>query len=307
MQATQTFARRLLIYQKERFPFLENGLFLTAFAFSAISYARICRGASGFVDIKAFLAAAISTICFFFLLRILDEFKDREVDAEFRPHLPVPRGLISFSELRWMGLVTLTILLLVNILLTPAMLKWLLVPLLYLFLISRDFFVSNWLNRHWEIYVFSHMFFFPAIDYYSSGMDWYLEGPGHPPFGMTFFFAVSYMNGLVWEVGRKLKAPENEEHNSYSKRYGRRKATWIWLCTITFAFGLAVVAAWYVGLGWLGVLLLAALYLSILFQGIRFLSQHTVQLSKRIELASGAWGLLMYLILGALPMLLHYF
>ena len=141
-----------------------------------------------------------------------------------------------------MGGITLGFLLLINALLVPSMLIWLLIPLGYIFLMSQDFFISKWLNRHWEVYVFSHMFFFPAIDYYSSGMDWYLEGPGQAPFGMIFFFAVSFMNGIVWEVGRKIRTPENEEHNSYTKRYGIRRATWIWIASISIAFVFALVA-----------------------------------------------------------------
>jgi len=298
------FFQRFLIYQKERFPFLANGIFLTAFAFSAISYSRMCRGASGFVDWKLFVSAAITTISFFFLLRIADEFKDRETDAAHRPHLPVPRGLVSFQELKWMGWTAFAVQILVNLLLTPQMFGWLLIPQAFLLLVMFDFFVSDWLNRHWVLYVLSHMFFFPAIDIYSSGMDWYMEGPGQAPVGMVYFFMVSYINGLVWEVGRKIKTKENEEFNSYTKLFGHKKAVWTWIGIITLAFAMAVVAARYVNLGWLGAMVLLVIYLSSLAYGILFLRRPTVKLSKLIDLVSGGWGLLMYLTLGALPMLL---
>jgi 4-hydroxybenzoate polyprenyltransferase len=301
------FIRRFWIYQNERFPFLANGLFLSAFAFSAISYSRICRGATGFVEWRSFLAAAISTIAFFFLLRIADEFKDQKEDAQYRPFLPVPRGLISFQELRWMGAITVAVLFLVNWWLAPQMMYLLLIPFGFLLLIANDFFVSDWLNRHWELYVFSHMFFFPAIDTYSSGMDWYLEGPGQPPFGMIFFFAVSYLNGLVWEVGRKIKAPENEEHNSYSKRYGLNRSLQIWMVFITIAYGCALLASFYAGNGWLGLVVLTLIFLFSLIHGIRFIQRPDSKRSKWVELASGGWGLFMYLALGALPMLIQFF
>lgn len=298
------FFRRFLIYQKERFPFLANGIFLAAFAFSAISYSRMCRGASGFVDWKLFVSAAITTVSFFFLLRIADEFKDRETDAAHRPHLPVPRGLVSFQELKWLGWAAFAVQILVNLLLTPQMFKWLLIPQAFLLLVMFDFFVSDWLNRHWVLYVLSHMFFFPAIDMYSSGMDWYIEGPGHAPVGLVYFFMVSYINGLVWEVGRKIKTKENEEFNSYTKLYGQRKAVWTWLGIITLAFAMAILAANYVNLGWVGILVLVVTYLSSLTYGLLFLRKPTVKLSKLIELSSGGWGLLMYLTLGGMPMLL---
>ena len=299
------FFRRFLIYQKERFPFLANGIFLTAFAFSAISYSRICRGETGFVSLKLFVSAAITTFTFFFLLRIIDEFKDSEADATYRPHLPVPRGLITFRELKIIGWTTFAFQVLVNIILTPQMLGWLLIPQIFLLLIMRDFFVSEWLNRHWILYVLSHMFFFPAIDIYSSGMDWFMEGPGIAPFGMIFFFMVSYTNGLVWEVGRKIRTPDNEEHNSYTKMYGTQKAVWAWIIIITLAFGLALTASFYVNFGWLGATILLVIYLSSLIYGILFLLRPSKKLSKLIELASGGWGLFMYLMLGAFPMILQ--
>jgi UbiA prenyltransferase family len=299
------FFKRFLIYQRERFPFLANGIFLSAFAFSAISYSRMCRGESGFVDLKLYLSAAITTITFFFLLRIADEFKDRKSDAANRPHLPVPRGLISFKELKLVGWATFAVQLIVNIVLTPQMLGWLLIPQAFLLLIMFDFFVSDWLNRHWVLYVLSHMFFFPAIDVYSSGMDWYMEGPGIAPAGMAFFFVVSYINGLVWEIGRKIRTKENEEFNSYTKLYGTKRAVLTWMGIITQAFAMALVASHYVDLGWHGALILSVIYCSSLIYGILFLINPTKKLSKLIELASGGWGLFMYLVLGALPMVLQ--
>ncbi len=299
------FFKRFLIYQRERFPFLANGIFLSAFAFSAISYSRMCRGESGFVDLKLYLSAAFTTITFFFLLRIADEFKDRESDAVNRPHLPVPRGVISFKELKMLGWATFAVQLIVNIVLTPKMLGWLLIPQAFLLLIMFDFFVSNWLNRHWVLYVLSHMFFFPAIDVYSSGMDWYMEGPGIAPAGMAFFFVVSYINGLVWEIGRKIRTKENEEFNSYTKLYGTKRAVLTWMGIITLAFAIALVASQYVKLGWLGALILSVIYFSSFIYGILFLIKPTKKLSKLIELASGGWGLFMYLVLGALPMVLQ--
>ena len=58
------------------------------------------------------------------------------------------------------------------------------------------------------------------------------------------------MNGIVWEIGRKIKTKENEEHNSYTKLYGTKKAVWMWIGAITIAFIFALIASLYVGYGW---------------------------------------------------------
>ena len=40
---------------------------------------------------------------FFLQLRIADEFKDFAEDSRFRPYRPVPRGLVTLTELGWVG------------------------------------------------------------------------------------------------------------------------------------------------------------------------------------------------------------
>ena len=103
-QNTHSFFVRFYIYQKERFPFVGYIILIGVFTFSAISYSRICRGENGFIDWKHYLIGIITTFTLFFLVRIFDEFKDKEEDAKYRKYLPVPRGLISLKELRWVGI-----------------------------------------------------------------------------------------------------------------------------------------------------------------------------------------------------------
>ena len=42
----------------------------------------------------------------FLQLRIADEFKDADDDARWRPYRPVPRGLVTLGELRWLFVIT---------------------------------------------------------------------------------------------------------------------------------------------------------------------------------------------------------
>ena len=76
------FIKRFYIYQKERFPFLAHGVMIAAFTFSAVSYSRICRGGTDFIKWSDFLIGIFATITLFFLVRIFDEFKDKEDDAK---------------------------------------------------------------------------------------------------------------------------------------------------------------------------------------------------------------------------------
>ena len=298
------FMRRLFIYQKERFPLLGHGLLVAAFSFSAISYSRICRGAEGFVSLKVFLVGIFTTISLFLLVRIFDEFKDREEDAAYRKYLPVPRGLISLQELKIVAIVTLILQLLLNLLFFPKMLWIYFLIIIYLCLMGKEFFVSGWLKKHQFWYVTSHMFIIPFIDIYASGLDWFLADV-KAPVGLIFFFTVSYMNGIVLEIGRKIKPPSGEEEgvNSYTKMLGANNAPLIWILVLFITFSLAVIAAQYAGYGKMGLLVLSILFIGCSLPAIFFLRNKTMKTAKGIEISSALWTIAMYLSLGGFPML----
>ena len=131
----QTFIKRLFIYQNERFPILGHGTLILVFTFSAISYSRICRSATGFIPWEDFFIGVFVTIALFFLLRIFDEFKDQKDDAKYRAYLPVPRGLISLNELKIVGFITFSLQLLLITVFQYQMLGLFMIVILYLSLI----------------------------------------------------------------------------------------------------------------------------------------------------------------------------
>lgn len=300
------FIKRFYIYQKERFPFLAHGLMITAFTFSAVSYSRICRGVEGFIATKDFLIGVFATVTLFFLVRIFDEFKDKEDDALYRKYLPVPRGLISLKELKTIGWIVAIIQVLVIAVFQLEMLFLYGIVLAYLLLMSVEFFVPEWLKKRQILYITSHMFIIPLIDIYSSGLDWLLEG-STAHLGLLWFFSVSYMNGLVLEFGRKIRTKENEELGviSYTGMYGTKGGVVIWLALLFVTFLLALGAANYAGYGSLSIVVFSCLFAVFSLPGFLwvFKENRTEKLSKFIEYSSAAWTALMYLGLGGIPML----
>lgn len=296
--------RRFWIYQKERFPFLAHGLMIAAFTFSAISYSIICRGRGGFVPLSDYIIGVFATVSLFFLVRIFDEFKDSEDDSKYRSYLPVPRGLISLQELRIFGwIVGISQLFIIGVFQTQMLLLWGLV-ILYLLLMGVEFFIPIWLKKRQILYITSHMFIIPLIDIYASGLDWLLAG-STPHWGLAWFFAVSYMNGLVLEFGRKIRTPEKEEKGvvSYTGLYGTKGGTLIWLILLLSTFCLAVGAANYANFGMLAPTILFLFFALCALPGVLFIVQPSVKRSKFIEYASALWTALMYISLGAIPML----
>lgn len=299
----QSLLRRFYTYQRERFPILGHGLLITVFTFSAISYSRLCRGETGFIGWKSFVLACFTTFTLFFLLRVLDEFKDKKEDALHRRHLPVPRGLISLRELGVIGLVVFSIQLLVNVLFAFEIVYLYGLVIVYLAIMSKEFLIADWLKRHPFWYVVSHMLIIPLVDTYASGFDWGTGG-GSPPGGLLLFFAVSFMNGIVLEVGRKIKTPDKEEINTYSSRLGMKGATWLWLGVLTTTFVLSLWAASFVGSGHEYLMALSGVYVLCGLAGTVFLRKFTAQRARFIEHASALWTISMYLLLAGIPMLL---
>nr|WP_295933910.1 UbiA family prenyltransferase [uncultured Dyadobacter sp.] len=298
------FLLRLFLYQKERFPVLGHGLLVTAFSFSAISYARICRGADGFVALPTFAVGVFTTITLFFLVRIFDEFKDAEDDARFRKELPVPRGLISLREMAITGAVLAVAQVLVNAYFFPEMLVLYALVVGYLLLMGKEFFIADWLKKHQFWYVTSHMFIIPLVDIYASGLDWLLAGVKAPT-GLIFFFAVSYMNGIVLEIGRKIRAPEQESEGvlTYTAMLGIPRAVGLWIGTLVVTLLLSITAAVFAGYGRTAMLVLGVIFVLCSLPAFLFLNTKTHKLSKMIEYASAFWTISMYLTLGGGPMI----
>ena len=61
----------------------------------------------------------------------------------------------------------------------------------------------------------------PIVDFYAMASDW-MPTAGTPPHGLWAFLIASFANGIVIEVGRKIRVPQAEESGvpTYSKLWG---------------------------------------------------------------------------------------
>ena len=305
MENSAGFLKRFWIYLSERFPPLSHGVLVATFSFSAISYSRICRGEEGFISWQNFLLCAFTTVTLFFLVRVFDEFKDAEEDKQLRAHLPIPRGLISLKELGIVGVIVFIVQLLVNALFIHDLFWMYVSVIVFLVLMGKEFFIGDWLKKHPFFYVTSHMFIIPIIDIYASGFDWKLENVA-PPTGLLFFFIVSFMNGIVLEIGRKIKSPEHEEHNTYSTSLGMKKASFLYLFVLIIALMSNAAAAYYAGFGPVGYLIIGVLFVICVLPAFYFLKSFSKKGAKMLELSSALWTIGSYLTLGGVPMLLKF-
>lgn len=300
------FHRKWWTYQRERFPFVAHGALIASFSFCAVSLSRLLRGEPGWPAWPSLLVAFVTCFTFFLQLRIADEFKDHEEDLRHRPYRPVQRGLVTLRELGVVFVIAGLLQFGLALWLKPSLIWLLGVTWLYLAAMSKEFFVADWLRKRHVLYMVSHMAIMPLVDLYATSTDWLVAGDNRPPPGLGWFLAASYFNGIVIEIGRKIRSEADEEAGveTYSRLWGRGGATAAWCGAVVATATLAAIVAWRLParawvIGALGLGVVGAIGIA---RG--FLAAPTAGRGKRIENMAGLWTIVLYLSLGLLPRLI---
>lgn len=301
MPPAETGARRWWIYQNERFPVFAHGPLILAFSLCAVCFSSLLRGDGRFPEWQIIAVAFLSSFFSFLHLRLADEFKDIDEDSRYRPYRPVPRGLVTLRELGIVWVVTGMLQLALAVSLSIRLVPLLLVTWLYLGLMSREFYCREWLKSHPFTYMWTHMFIMPLIDFYATSCDW-LTSSGHPPKGLYWFVLVSFLNGFIIEIGRKIRSPGDEEAGveTYSALWGREGAVRAWLLAMALTGGVALIAASKIGFILPVAAILGCLFIGSAVIGARFL--HDPKSGKAFEALAGLWTLCLYLLLGIVPL-----
>jgi 4-hydroxybenzoate polyprenyltransferase len=297
-------AARLWTYQRERFPLAVYLPLIGISAACAAMYSAAASGRPGLPPLPVLAVTTLTAIGFFFLLRVADEHKDADLDVRARPELPVPRGLVTLGELRRVGAVVALAAIAANALVEPRLLLLLAPAAAWAALMAREFFVPEWLRARPLAYLLSHMVVMPLLFAYLTAADW-LGFNSAPPRSLGLFLAVAFLNGLLVEIGRKLRAPADERPGveTYTHTWGMRAATSAWLCVLALAIVVAYLAARPTGAATVVAIGLAIVAPLIAWPAAAFLRAPTTSRAKMIETVAGVWTLASYLLLGVAPIL----
>lgn len=218
---------RWWVYQQSRFPLFVHGPMVVLFCLAVLAFSSLHREVTP--DLRAVVAASLSALVFFFQLRVADEFKDFEIDSAYRPYRPVPSGLVSLRELAWLAFAGAALQFAIAVSIDVGLVPLLGVVWLYIGLMTREFFVAEWLKSSPVAYLLSHMVVMPLIAFYSSAFDWLVAGYTIPG-GMGWVLLLAFACGIVLEVGRKVRAPDAEREGveTYSKLWGGRVSVLVW-------------------------------------------------------------------------------
>lgn len=297
------FWSRWWTYFQERFP-LQHSVVLAVYSVSTLCYSTLLRGEARAPSAWPVFVAFLSAVLFFLLLRVLDEFKDLEDDCRWRPYRPVPRGLVSLRGLAVLGALAALVQLSLALTLTPALVVGLVGVWAYASLMGVEFFARAWLRARPTMYLVSHAVITPLITLYISAIDWL---PGNVPGGLGWLLAMSYVGSAVVEIGRKIRAPVDEEPGvqTYTVLWGLRGGVGVWLTLLVTMALLALGAASRVNASLFVVVVALPLLVAATVTGRRFLLRPTPGTGKRFVVLSAVWIIGIYLALGAAPLVIR--
>ena len=295
-------AGRLWIYQAERFPLGRTALLCAIFSAASVSVSAHLAGRAPPPG-GAYFAAFLVTLAFFFQLRVLDEIKDAEDDARYRPERPIPRGLVRLSTIVRLGIASVALAGVAAWLIAPGLLLALALAWGWMALMTAEFFAPAWLKARPFVYLVSHMLVMPLIDLVVTGFEWMPHGT--VPSALWLFLLLSFANGCVLEIGRKLWAPDAERAGveSYSGLLGPRRGAALWFACIGAALALLLSVGVATGVpvvtGAMGILAAAV----TLRAGLRYCRLPTAKTAAAVETAAGTWVFVCYAAAGLAPYL----
>ncbi|MGB0960424.1 MAG: UbiA family prenyltransferase [Halocynthiibacter sp.] len=296
----------LWTYQKERFPLFKTVPLLAMFSAASLSVSAELAGRP-FPSFGGYIAGFVVAMMLFFQLRVCDEYKDLEEDKLYRPDRPIPRGLISLRFIVSLGFVSLPIAALAVWLWSPPAVWLLVLVWVWLTAMTLEFGVGDWLKARPVLYLLSHMAIMPLIDFLLTGLEWMPNGRAAGALWM--FLALSFVNGCLLEIGRKLWAPENEIAGveTYSHLWGPKKAAYIWVgCGgVSYLLLLGVSAA--TGGLWVSLILGGALFVLCLWAAVSYARSPTDAAEKRMDMLAGLWVFACYALAGFAPVVMRIF
>jgi hypothetical protein len=279
---------RWLVYQRERFPLARHAPLVLVTCLCALAFTSQAQNEPRWPGLGAWFGSSLVTLGLFFILRVLDEFKDFEDDSRFRPYRPVPRGVLRLEDLARAGWLVAGLQLFATVIFAPRAVVPLIACWLFMGLMALEFFVPKWLKARPFAYMLSHAPITGLIQIQASAWVWTDAMPSE----VIWLAFAATAAGIMLELGRKIRAPEDEEPgvDTYSAAWGIPRAVAIWLLAGAVAATLTLISSF----GWFSVIGLSLLGASSLWLGLKFSADASRQRSKWFEPASAVWALIVF-------------
>lgn len=205
--------KRLVIYCKEMFP-LPMHIFLSFIAFFEIYFILLLN-----YNITEFnigiqeIIGGLTILTFLLFLRIADDFKDYETDLKLHPERPVPSGRVKKKDLIILGISTLAVIIVLNLMYMNNIL-FLAITILYGIVMSIWFCNSEKLKKDFIFMMFTHTPYLLLMNIYVISftcIKYGLEAISYISFVLTFTL---YFIGFIRGIAREIKIPQKDKSDA---------------------------------------------------------------------------------------------
>lgn len=214
---------RLQIYLKEMYPIIPR--IIVSALLVAVQYFGVLAFSESQPSYQfswSDVGVTFTVFAFLMLLRIADEFKDLKNDLINYPERPLPSGRVFKKDLWTLGIVMFVLMFLINLFLPQAIWPFLLL-VFYGFLMTVWFFQRDKIEPSLVLALVTHNPVQLILSFYIIHYACHRYGlPIWTWENVCLAFAI-YIPALLWEVSRKIKAPEDEnQYVTYSQVWGFR-------------------------------------------------------------------------------------
>jgi 4-hydroxybenzoate polyprenyltransferase len=228
------YIARMTAYLKAMFPLhLHGALALLLYANLAWLFRRQLPDRAG--SVGAALLALFSMLALDLLIRMMDEIKDKDLDARYHPTRPLPAGAVTETDLRWSQLIVAGVFLGAAAA-SPGTFGGAIGLLAYSVALSRHLFMRPLLERSPLLTLLTHSPCVPLLLLYVAavllaGRGLSLAATPHTPLLLSVATAWSLIVSV--EIARKTRAPQCEDgYPTYSAVWGLNRAV---LASLAFA------------------------------------------------------------------------
>jgi hypothetical protein len=212
----KTFINRVILWSLERFPPIQ---IVTAF----LTFAIVCLPLGRDQKISLLLIHGTwIVLSVLLILRVLDEHKDFESDMRAHPDRLLQRKILTLSDLQKVAyFFAITSLSLISFFYFRIEVVMALVFLLvWASLMTKEFFVKEWLSEKLFTYSVSHLLISPLLIYFCATLATTENNPN-----LILMMLVSFFCAFSYEVARKIKGSDevNILEMNYVNSYGIQK------------------------------------------------------------------------------------
>jgi len=215
-------AGRLRVYLAEMYPVVSR-LFVAYVLFFEIYFlVLLTNGHEGFALTAAEAVAGFTIFAFLLSLRVADDFKDYETDLTLFPERALPSGRVTKRDLAVMLVVVDTVTVVLNVLVVRNHVFFALL-VAYGLAMSFWFFAKYRIQRSLPLALVTHNPVQLVMNVYVISFACQRYGIALVGWNNVLILFTLYFPGLIWEIARKVRAPQDEtDYVTYSQLFGVR-------------------------------------------------------------------------------------